>query len=70
MRKFQLEDSRSTQGACRRLKQDLLNENIKKIKIFKKRDERKRKKIIIALKEKYSDKKRRKRLKKSPQKKK
>lgn len=26
MRKFQLEDSRSTHGACWRLKQDLLNE--------------------------------------------
>jgi len=44
MRKFQLEDSRSTQCAYRRLKQDLLNENIKKTKIKKKRDERKKKK--------------------------
>jgi hypothetical protein len=42
MRKFQLEDSRSTLCACRRLKQDLLNENIKKTKIKKKRDKRRR----------------------------
>jgi hypothetical protein len=49
MRKFQLEDSRSTLCACRRLKQDLLNEKRKKIKIknkTKKRDERKKKKLL------------------------
>jgi myo-inositol catabolism protein IolC len=43
MRKFQLEDLRSTHCACRRLKQDLLNENINKTKIKNKNMEKKKK---------------------------